>query len=249
MKIWFSWWSRGYAGTDSFHLACLQVAAARARKFFPWVGLITDTPGRARLSGWFDFTSTDLDAVPHAYAPVWALAKLWAYRRAAQDGAFLHLDHDFFLQADLPEAFLSAPLCAAHREGDVERLYRLPWFRSTCPAPGRLARTRLRSAPNCGLLGGQDTAFLSSYAQEGIDLILAEANKDYWFRRHRWPYWWLSVIPEQGLLSACAQGREFSYLLDVPPQPGAPARHLMGDKTDPLVQEGILREAADLTPA
>lgn len=245
MNIWFSWWSAGYAGADSFHHACLRVAAHRARRHHGPAGLITDTPGAKALGACFDMVHTGLDDLPASLGAVWAVGKLRAYQIAAGQGAFLHLDHDFFLQKALPPEAWQAGVLASHPEPGAEQAYRLPWFRTACPWPGRLGSTRVPVAANCGIFGGTDIAAIRAYAQEAEELVRHPANRNFWFERKRYAYGQLSIIVEQAMLAACL-GPRLTYLFPggmPPPDRHALAVHPFGRKDDPAVRQAILSEA------
>lgn len=250
MTAWFSWWSHGHGGEDPFSLACLRLAVFYARRWFGRVCLATNGASLPKIAPWFDVVWTGLDAIGREWAPVWALAKLYTYRHAARCGPFLHLDHDFFLRADLPPRLRGRPRLASHQECLSSGAYDLAWFRRACPQPGRLAQP-LSQAINCGMAGGKDVDFWIRYAEDAIALIEARANRAFWLcPRRRYEYWRLSAMAEQALLGAWAKDYPFDFFWPMgPPGPGGLHEHLMGRKHDPDTRARILLEVSDLTCA
>lgn len=191
----------------SFHLARAHAAETR---------LVTDAAGAALLVDGlglpFDHVSTELDALAGWDPEWWAIAKLHAC--AAQDAPFLHLDSDVFLWKPLPPSLLAAPVFAEHPEESdlgascyrpeaVEHALRQAggWmpeeFMAWMPHGGRLV------APNCGILGGTDTAFLRYFAHTALRFIGHPANMPAW--RRKAGIAGDAIVFEQLFLAACVQ--------------------------------------------
>lgn len=215
MRAVFSWWSRPQQGggvwISPFHEHCAwSLAVLRARRFFAHVDLVTDTPGHELLVEGlalpFDRVRLDLDAIVEADPGWWALGKLHAYR--VQDGPFIHLDHDVFLRQALPDDLLTAPVCTQHPEDFVRgaSCYRpetVELLAGWLPEEWRwyAASGLPQRGECCGLLGGNDHAFLRHYASQAIRALGHPANADAWraiVRRNEH-----MILFEQYLLAAC----------------------------------------------
>lgn len=235
MRAVWSFWSRPYhsatgAGWRSpvHHLLAWGLSVRLASAHYPDTMLVTDTPGRALLTGElglsFGAVSTALDDLADADPRLWMLGKLVAY--GIQNGPFVHLDTDVFLWQPLPATLLAAPVFAQHPEDlpasapgrpePVERAFRssglpLPaewrWYRSQ-PAgggPGSPGGT-FREA-NCGILGGTNPALIACYARLALDLALNRRYAPAWSAL---PFdGILNMTLEQFLLAACVDYHRF----------------------------------------
>lgn len=218
--IW-SFWSRPFQqhyaaswGDPVTHSLSWVVSVHAARQHYPDTLLVTDTPGKQllvdRLSLPFTAVTTELDRLDHHDYGWWALGKLVAY--GLQTAPFVHIDSDAYLWKRLPPALEQAPVLAQHPESYVadHGCYRPDTIERAMAMEGGIlppewewARSRgpELNAANCGILGGQDTAFLRHYARTAIALIERPENAAAWRRigdkrAH-------NVVLEQFLLSAC----------------------------------------------
>jgi hypothetical protein len=286
MRAVWSFWSKPHAAGRGWawhhprhHLLAWGLSLRLASAHYPDTVLVTDSYGQDLLVGRlglpFAQVSTELDRLADARPDFWALGKLTAYR--LQDAPFVHLDTDVFLWQPLPGWLTSAPVLAQHPEtahlpGDpggpaqVEAAFAraglaLPaewqWSRSH---PGR----RFREA-NCGILGGTSPAFLRSYAEVALDLVLSPRNAPAWAGAAGLAA--LNTTVEQFLMSACLDYHRFSpdsphrgsyvrYLFPSPEAAFDPARaarlgytHLLGPaKSNPLVTARLERRVREEDP-
>jgi len=109
MKVYTSYWTGGVRH-KSTNLDMWKLSIALAKKHYKEVHLITDDLGKQILQD-IPFTTVDtsLNNVP-PLSKVWALGKIYAYQKAAQQGPFLHLDADVFLWKPLPSKLLKSKI-------------------------------------------------------------------------------------------------------------------------------------------
>lgn len=203
-------------GTPRHHLLSWVLSVRLARAHFTETCLVTDQRGAALLVEGlglpFDRVTTALDALSDWDPEWWAIAKLHAC--AAQTTPFAHLDNDVFLWKPLGDALLTAPVFAEHPETSdlgtscyrpeaVEHALRRSggWmpdeFMAWMPHGGRLV------APNCGILGGTDTAFLRYFAETALRFIGHPANMPVW--KEKAGIAGDAIVFEQLFLAACLQ--------------------------------------------
>ncbi|WP_431284199.1 DUF6734 family protein [Humitalea sp. 24SJ18S-53] len=203
-------------GTPRHHLLSWVLSVRLAREHFAETCLVTDRRGAAMLVDGlglpFDTVTTSLEALAGWDPEWWAIAKLHAC--AAQAGPFAHLDNDVFLWKPLAETLLAAPVFAEHPESSelgascyrpeaMEHALRQSggWmpeeFMAWMPHGGRLV------APNCGILGGTDLAFLRHFAQTALRFIDHPANLPIW--REKAGIAGDAIVFEQLFLAACVQ--------------------------------------------
>jgi hypothetical protein len=200
MKAVWSFWSAPYAAHYRHawarpidHLLCWVISVQTAMRHYPDALLVTDTPGRRllvdRLGLPFAAVSTELDRLAGHDPGWWMLGKLVAY--SLQTEPFVHIDSDVFLWKRLPAYLVDAPVLAQHPEYHQAAQYgiddidmalrggggRLPREWEWACSLGHFVR-----AENCGILGGQDTAFLRYYANTALALIEGEENLAIWRR-------------------------------------------------------------------
>jgi len=236
MRAVWSFWSRPYqAGTGPgwrspvHHLLAWGLSVRLARAHYPDTMLVTDTPGRALLTGElglsFGTVSTALDDLSDADPRLWMLGKLVSYGR--QDRPFVHLDTDVFLCQPLPAALVAAPVFAQHPEDcaasapgrprSVEEAFRscglaLPpewrWYRSHPNGGGPGSPGGIYREANCGILGGASPALIAYYARLALDLALNPKYAPAWSAT---PFdSALNMTLEQFLLTACVDYHRFA---------------------------------------
>ncbi|NMO15419.1 hypothetical protein HPC49_12800 [Pyxidicoccus fallax] len=221
MRAVWSFWSKPYWGGrgipwlyDRAHWLSWILSVQTARRHYPEVALVTDSPGRRvlveQLGLEFSEVSTELDALEAADSRWWALGKLHAYR--AQQKPFVHVDADVFLWKRLPDIVEYAPVFAQSPEPvsgnsvyQAERIRRvLESHGGQVPGEWLWYQSQLsQMAACCGILGGNDVAFLQDYANLAIDVVSHPRNQRGWARvedlsNH-------NVLVEQYLLCACAE--------------------------------------------
>jgi len=237
--VW-SFWSAPYAAHYRHawhrpidHLLSWVVSVQTARRHHSEAVLVTDTPGRQllaeRLGLPFTAVSTELDQLRDEDPAWWMLGKLVAYSR--QTAPFVHIDSDVFLWNPLPARLIAAPLFAQnpeqhlasrdYRPGDI--ILAMAETGGSLPPEWEWGSSRgpVLDAVNCGILGGQDAAFVRHYAAAAVGIVLGQGNRAGWRRLpDRQQY---NFVIEQFFLSACLgyhRGRPNS------PYAGVRAEHL-----------------------
>jgi uncharacterized protein DUF6734 len=286
MRAVWSFWSKPYKaykgriwGEPRHHLLAWGLSLRLAQRLFPETMLVTDSEGKAllvdRLGLDFSCVSTELDRLRDADLGWWALGKLVAY--SLQDCPFVHLDTDVFLWRPLPASIIAAPVFAQCPERhsvehawcgprEIEALFGR--HGKSLPPEWEWSSSRGESSfreENCGILGGNDIAFLRHYAGTAIRLVLHPEHAAVWEELPEKSGF--NMILEQHLLSACLdyhrhnpespfRGVSIRYLFPSFEEAfngEAAARvgytHLLGDaKTRPEVTARLERRVAELDP-
>jgi hypothetical protein len=220
MKAVWTYWSRPAESgrstpwrTQLHHFLAWGLSLHAARKHYPETVLVTDRNGKKllieKLGLPFAHVSTELDRLRDVDPGWWALGKLVSY--SMQPQPFIHIDTDAFLWKRLPPEVEAAPVIAQCPEirtnkhdcyqGEIERAFiahhaKLPteweWERS-------LDTPQFREE-NCGIVGGQNVAFLRYFAETALDLVLSPANASAW--RSLGVKFCYNMVIEQYLLSA-----------------------------------------------
>jgi hypothetical protein len=188
-----------------------------ARRHYPETALFTDDDGAAMLLDGiglrFDHLSLELNALRDHDPEWWALGKIMTYR--AQREPFIHIDNDVFLWKRLPERMERAPVCAQNPEYFMEGAsYYKPellehallgdgggWL----PEEWRWYRSMggVQRAESCGIVGGNNTGFISYYADQAIRMVEHPDNARGWERlANRSEH---NVLIEQYFLAACIE--------------------------------------------
>ena len=159
-----------------------------AKLHLPDTALYTDTAGAEllvdKLGLEFGEVSTELDGLSGEDPGWWAAGKLHTY--ALQTAPFIHIDSDVFLWKPLPASMVQAAVLAQHPEETggyynpqcLEESLRtspdawLPdewkWFQEQEGA---------KFAPCCGIVGGNNVAFLRDYAAKALRILAHPANR------------------------------------------------------------------------
>jgi len=156
-----------------------------------------------------ELTLDTLDAARHD-PEWWVLGKLTSY--AAQTMPFVHIDNDVFLWRPLPSAVTAAAVFAQNPEVftfEDQSLYRLDPFLAGIerfggwlpPEWNWYAQERGNRALCCGILGGNDLAFIRHYANRAIEVICHPRNQAVW------PTLGVrdNILVEQYFLAACLE--------------------------------------------
>ena len=206
--IWFS---------ETHHLLAWILSWETARQHYPDTQLVTDEAGaRMLIDGLgleFTSVSTELDALEADDPDWWALGKLWAYRSQTQP--FIHLDSDVFLWKPLPQPVISAPVFAQNPEpfifGDRDAWYHPEIFDANVkrmngwlpPEWNWYVDHRLTQAFCCGILGGNQVAFINHYADMALQIATHPRNQAVFSQMND-----ISanfVLIEQYFLAACVE--------------------------------------------
>lgn len=225
MRAVWSFWTKPFAAhhaqawlTGTHHLLAWVLSVGAAARHYPSTALVTDDEGaRLLVDGLgleFTSVSTGLNALDADDPAWWVLGKLWTYR--AQREPFVHIDSDVFLWKPLPPRLSAAPVLAQNPErfpstGDS-------WYRpAPCDAALRAAggwlpeewtwytSRRISRAVCCGILGGNDTAFLSDYADRAMRMVRDPRNRRAW--RALGGVVGDNILVEQYFLAACLEYR------------------------------------------
>jgi hypothetical protein len=250
------------------HLFSWVLSFELARQYFSETVLITDDRGKALLVDVlrlpFGAVDTSLNALAGHDPCWWALGKLYAY--ASQSQPFIHIDSDVYLWRALPDEIIAAPIFAQNPEcfQFSQGWYRpdrweaaLKMVRGWAPPEWTwYVRRRGSEAACCGVLGGNDTAFISYYARNAIRIVEHPRNQLAW--QHLRSAADDNVLAEQYFLSACLyyhagnprsqfKGIEMRYLFESMDAASSPAEservgftHLIaGSKRDPRLAERL----------
>lgn len=176
------------------HWLAWGLSVYAARQHYPHTRLVTDEDGARilvdKLQLPFERVSTALDTIAHENPNWWALGKIEAYRR--QKRPFIHIDTDVFLWKRLATELENADLIAQNPERIVldggfycptefecsigwPRRGWLPpewtWFRKWANPP---------RAECCGIFGGRNIDFINYFAETGLRIVRAQANRRGW---------------------------------------------------------------------
>jgi hypothetical protein len=219
MKAVWSFWSAPYAAHYRHawarpvdHLLSWVISVQAASRHYPDTLLITDSPGRRLLVDQlglpFAGVSTELDRLAGQDRGWWMLGKLVAY--SLQTAPFVHIDSDVFLWKPLPAYLGAAPVLTQNPEYHQKSQYGIEEIDAAVRAgDGRLpaewewacSLDHVVRVENCGILGGQDAAFLRHYALAALALVGGERNEAA-LRRLAVGFWHNCAV-EQFLLAAC----------------------------------------------
>jgi hypothetical protein len=200
MRAVWSFWTKPFAGrcgipwlSERHHLLAWILSLETARKHYPQTALVTDDQGAEllveRLGLKFTEVSTELSALGNEDPSWWVLGKLWTYR--LQREPFVHIDNDVFLWARLPREMEAAPVIGQNPESfplAPEAWYRPERYtRALRQYDGWMpeewswaARRSSTSAICCGIVGGNQVAFLQYYADLALRMIRHPRNQAIW---------------------------------------------------------------------
>lgn len=192
MKVYLSYWTGGVRH-KSTNLDMWKLSTALAKKHYKEVHLITDTLGKDILKD-IPFTTVDtyLDNVP-PFQKIWALGKIYAYQKAAQQGPFLHIDADVFLWKPLPKKLLTADVFTQSPDfeifnvfGDYNAQYdvgTLRQYSEIIPESWTKHMNNLADnfyAYNMGIFGGKNTKAILDYCDFVLQMINDPRFTDLW---------------------------------------------------------------------
>jgi hypothetical protein len=203
MKIYHSYWSKGYVGSPPAYVVDLHnLSAYLAKKQYGEIHLITDTEGKKHLSGIeYASISTTLDTLPAEYGTVWSLGKLLAYNQiAALSEPFMHIDYDVLLWKKLPETFTASPVFAERLEANVDWRYNVMNFYKRCPNHHDLKTLVKDGALNAGVFGGTNLDLIYRATLRAMAFVLDPFNKEFMVStdmKINVPHWSRATIAEQ----------------------------------------------------
>lgn len=169
----------------SYHFMSWAYSCLLLRRHYEHVELYTDTWGKHLLIDKLRLPYTAvhvvLDEVTAPSPALWARGKLSVI--AMQEAPFLHLDGDVFAFAPFGESLENAPIAVQHLEENYP--YYSPGIRYMQEHFGYLPEVMkthweevagVYNAYNCGIVGGQDLAFMKQFALEALRLIEENAG-------------------------------------------------------------------------
>jgi hypothetical protein len=247
MRAVWSFWSAPYDAHYRHnwarpidHLLSWVVSVKTATRHYPDAMLVTDSPGRRLLVDQlrlpFTVVSTELDTLAERNVAWWILGKLVAYR--LQTAPFVHIDSDVFLWNKLPAHLTDAPVLTQNPEYQRKAEYGIDELTDVLhgmdgwlPAEWEWACSldHVVRVENCGIMGGQDAAFLSHYARAALSLIECDANQA--ALRTLSVGWHNCAAVEQFLLAACIG---FHAAMPKSPHRGVRVAHLFHSWTEAL---------------
>jgi hypothetical protein len=193
MKIVQSYWSKpilaeseapqnrtwgGWPSVDFFYcswaLSCLQL-----RRFYNKLELVTDTPGADLLADALQLpytqVTTTLNELQDTHPGLWALGKLHA--QLAQQEPFIHADGDVITWQKFDDALEAAPLLAQNKDIGydfyTDSLNEIRTHNGYIPpiVEKYFTTDEQLIALNCGIVGGNDLAFIHQYCHAALDFV------------------------------------------------------------------------------
>lgn len=193
MKIYYSYWENGWR-PEALNLDMWRLSVELAKKHYGKknIYLITKTES-AHLFKDFEFAEiiTVLDKMPD-FQKTWSLGKIYAFKEAAKNGPFVHLDSDVFLWEPLPESLLNSYVFAQSPDESIKRdngLWGSPYdlghiknIYGKLPEDWQnvLDSQVDKTVINMGIFGGSNTKFISDYCDFVLEMILNPEFYDLW---------------------------------------------------------------------
>lgn len=164
---------------EKYNLMSWALSCLKAREFYPRVELVTDTPGKAlfvdTLGLPYTACSTRLDELSQYPQDLWTVGKLFTY--AIQDEPFIHIDGDVYFWEPLGAEIEQAPLVVQHLEQDLSFYWEMlqQILEKDFAIPAQLYKyfeqPQHLTAINAGIIGGQRSDFVNTYAQTALRFI------------------------------------------------------------------------------
>ena len=252
MRAVWSFWTKPFRAyyksswlSEKHHLLAWVLSVETARQHYPKTSLFTDDDGARVLVDHlglpFADVSTELEGLPDVGYEWFNLGKLYTYR--AQREPFVHIDYDVFLWKPLPSWVTASPLFAQNPEWLPPLNFYHP---EACTEAVRAAQGWLPDewdsylaaggsvAVNCGVLGGQDTGFLTYYADLAIRIIEHPRNQAAWAVLSA--NTGVAILIEQYFLGACIEHHRN--------RPGSAYKHIQMAYLFPTFEDALDPERA-----
>ena len=164
----------------SWSLSCLQLTKLHGK-----VELYTNTYGKEVLIDILKLpyykVHVVLDDVKPCHPSLWAYSKLYVY--SLQEEPFLHIDGDVFLWERLPDNLLNVQIAVQNIEIDADNYYsgiseqvnNADFLLPDCITKQQLQEKQI-FAYNCGIVGGNDIAFIKKYTNAAFEFINSNAE-------------------------------------------------------------------------
>ena len=159
-----------------------KLSLALANKHYGKVHLISDKLGCKFLKNLpFASFSEELESIPN-FSSIWSLGKIYAYRTAAQNGHFLHLDGDVFLWEPLPEDLINSDIFAQSPDAAFDDgPYKMNSFEKIPKIWEKYKNNSTLIKPyNMGIFGGRDVKSIQKYCNFVLDMINDPNFKETW---------------------------------------------------------------------
>ena len=249
MKIYHSFWDKGYRNIDENLYNMHKLSVLTALKSHGNIHLITTSRGWQFL-GDLPYTSIQLfdSEIPEKYNRIWGISKLYAYKQInKKNEPFLHIDYDVFLFKTLPDEILNGGVICQNIEDEkmVSSSYEINKFQNNCKNK-YIYNKDVNYAYNTGIFGGNDNKVIDFYLDEAFKILFDNENQDYWLSPDLYDnYWIYTSMIEQFWLSQCLNHLNFKPTLlfdtflpeNISKELGY--THLMAAKNDIYIQDKI----------
>ena len=211
-----------------YHYYSIVLSYLQLKKYYPSIELVTDTLGKEiivdKLQLDYTTVTVELDALEKYTPRLWALGKIYAYKR--QDVPFLHVDNDIYIWKPFDKQLCNSELIAQNRELETPGYTAtLTYICKNFPyVPSYLKA--LETFPfipciNAGILGGNRLDFYKVYTTEVLEFL--DRNHQYIVDNIEWARSaYLSVIFEQVIYYALAQAHGIGIAYLFPEDDGSP---------------------------
>lgn len=183
MNVYMSLWTKGSRRWEE-DKSIWKLSLALANKHYNNVHLISDKLGCKFFKNLpFASFSEDLENIPN-FSSIWCLGKIYAYKIAAQNGHFLHLDGDVFLWESLPERLINADIFVQSPDRSFDSdAYSIDSFKKIPKAWEKYKDNSSLIQPyNMGIFGGKDILNINKYCDFVLDMVNDVNFKDVWQR-------------------------------------------------------------------
>lgn len=182
MDVYMSFWSIGNNAIKPA-VVMTQKSVELIKRYYNGVHLITDEQGAETFKDidWLS-VSTELESLPKEYKDVWSLGKLKAFNIIAnKHKPFMHIDYDFFLLRKVPDYIEQADVFFQSKEDLAHfKSYCLDSIYNECEELPFECNSRLSTAFNCGIIGGNNYDFFKKYTELSLETVLNSCNRDFW---------------------------------------------------------------------
>lgn len=228
MKFYMSYWhtdinSKYLGGKKKFleeAKSFYKISAYLIKKHYGNVNLITDFKGMNELKDIVQWDSIDLslETLPKEYSKVWSLGKIKAIKNLSiKKEPFYHIDHDVFIIKKISERVLNNDIVLQSFDSLPLKGPLSIFFNQECKnkylAKGAVPQRHY----NCGVIGGINFNILGEFADSAINMILDNANKNFWLDDNEskffLEYFSKALIAEQYHISAYLQNKNITPTL------------------------------------
>ena len=193
MNIYYSYWHNNWR-PEALNMDMWILSVELAKKHYGSKNIFLVTKSE-NINSLKDLGFTDiipaLDKIPD-FKKTWSIGKIYAFKEAAKNGPFIHLDADVFLWEPLPEELLKSEVFAQSLDENIKNnngLWGSPYDLGHIKnVYGRLPEDWQKTldsnidkvAINMGIFGGSNTKFILDYCDFVLQMILDPAFHDLW---------------------------------------------------------------------